>query len=437
MKVSNWGNYPSVDVPMLDYRPGRPMPDDPGGWIARGMGRCYGDSALGSTIVSALKRDRILAFDPETGLIACEPGVTYADLIRVFAPRGWFPPVTPGTKFVSMGGALASDVHGKNHHVDGSVSRHVESFRLLTGAGEVLDCSRQQHPEVFDATMGGMGLTGFILDLTLRLKPIETTAIRLESIKARNLEEIFGLFDAFGQSTYSVAWIDTLASGRALGRSILMTGEHARRAELPAGAEPLALPRSRSLSVPVHLPAFTLNRLSIGAFNTLYYAKQLRRVQTGLSSYEPFFYPLDAIHHWNRIYGRRGFTQYQFVVPKAAGQAAIREALNTVREAGFGSFLSVLKLFGPQAGMMAFPMEGYTLTLDFPISRRLFPMLDRLDALVAGYGGRVYLTKDVRLGPEMLARMYPRLPEFKAIVHRLDPEGRIRSLQSDRLKIKE
>jgi FAD/FMN-containing dehydrogenase len=437
MKVSNWGNYPSVDVPLLDYRSGRPLPAEPGGWIARGMGRCYGDSALGSSILSSLRHNRILAFDPETGTVTCESGTAYADLIEVFAPRGWFPPVTPGTKFVSMGGALASDVHGKNHHVDGSISRHVESFRLLTAAGEVLDCSRQQHPDVFEATLGGMGLTGFILDLTLRLKPIETTAIRLESIKARNLEEIFGLFDAFGRSTYSVAWIDTLARGRALGRSILMTGEHASRAELPAGAPPLALPGRRSLSVPVYLPAFTLNRLSIGAFNALYYAKQLRRVQTGLSSYEPFFYPLDAIHHWNRIYGRRGFTQYQFVVPKAAGQAAIREVLDTVRTAGFGSFLSVLKLFGPQTGMMAFPMEGYTLTLDFPISRALFPMLDRLDALVAGYGGRVYLTKDVRLGPEMLARMYPRLAEFKAILLRLDPEGRIRSLQSDRLKIKE
>ncbi|GAB4406610.1 MAG: FAD-binding oxidoreductase [Bacteroidia bacterium] len=437
MKITNWGKYPQVEAAVQPYRPGFVFGDE-GGWIPRGMGRCYGDSALAARIVSSDRMNRFLAFDPATGQLTCEAGVTFADIIDVFLPRGWFPPVTPGTKFVSMGGALASDVHGKNHHKEGSFADHVLSFDLLTADGSVRRCSRDTHPALFQATAGGMGLTGLILSLTLQLRPVESSAIRMASIKARNLAEILDLFDASGEATYTVAWIDCLSRGNSLGRSILMQGEHATRDELPADrqATPFRPARRGSLTVPFDLPPFVLNNTSIRLFNQLYYHKQRARTVQRLVEYDPFFYPLDVIHHWNRIYGRRGFTQYQLVVPRAAGQQALPHILREIVGAGFGSFLSVLKLFGPQgSGLLSFPMEGYTLTLDFPITRRLFPFLDHLDHLVADYGGRVYLTKDVRLPAAMMARMYPRLPEFRAVLAQLDPDRRVRSLQSERLAL--
>jgi FAD/FMN-containing dehydrogenase len=378
----------------------------------------------------------MLAFDPETGVLTCEAGLTFDDLLRVMVPKGWFPPVTPGTRFVTMGGALASDIHGKNHHREGAFSRHVLSFDLLTGAGEIIHCSRSSNPEIFRATAGGMGLTGMILRLTIRLRPIETSAIRVESVKAANLDEILSMFDDFETATYTVAWIDCISGGAHLGRSILLSGEHASRDEVAGtawDAAPLSLPRKPRISVPLDLPAWTLNRFSIAAFNTLYYHKQLSRKKMGMADYEGFFYPLDAILHWNRIYGRKGFTQYQFVVPRAVGRTAVQDVLHRVQRAGVGSFLSVLKLLGEPEGMIAFPQAGYTLTLDFPISDRLFPLLDTLDEVVCGYGGRVYLTKDVRLRAETLARMYPELDAFKAIVRELDPQGHIKSLQGMRL----
>ncbi|TAE50726.1 MAG: FAD-binding oxidoreductase [Bacteroidetes bacterium] len=433
MKVSNWGKYPVAEAQLLSYRPGKPLSEYTS-WIGRGMGRCYGDSALAPMIVSGLQMNRFLAFDAEKGLLTCEAGTTYEEIIAHFLPRGWFPPVTPGTKYVSMGGALASDVHGKNHHVEGSFSRHVQWFDLLTATGTELRCSRAENAAVFYATAGGMGLTGFILRMCLQLKPVSSSFIHVESLKARNLEEILGMFDEFVTATYSVAWIDCLSGGSGLGRSILLKGEHAAISDMPAGKAALAVSQKKRITVPFDLPSFTLNSLSIRAFNALYYGKQFSPRSSALSDYDSYFYPLDVIHHWNRIYGRRGFTQYQFVVPKAAGKAGIREVLERVQKAGMGSFLSVLKLFGPEEeGWLSFPMEGYTLTLDFPISQKLFPFLDELDQVVAGYGGRVYLTKDVRLGEEMFRQMYPRQEAFYDLICQLDPEGHIYSQQADRL----
>ncbi|MEZ4771532.1 MAG: FAD-binding oxidoreductase [Bacteroidia bacterium] len=434
--TTNWGKYPVAEGPLISFREGmKPVESH---WITRGMGRCYGDSSLGETMFSSLKMNRFLAFDPEAGILTCESGVTYEDILETFVPKGWFPPVTPGTKFVSMGGALASDVHGKNHHREGSISRYISSFDLLLHDGRIITCSRQQNADIFYATAGGMGLTGMILRLTIQLKRIETSAIRMDSVKAANLEEILGMFDRFEADTYSMAWIDCLSGGKRVGRSIMMKGEHASQAEVTGTAwekTPLSIPKKLKLTVPFDFPGFVLNRFSIQAFNTLYYHKQLRKERRIITDYDTFFYPLDAIHHWNRIYGKRGFTQYQLVIPKAAGEKGIKLILDTLRQAGMGSFLAVLKLLGNSEGLISFPMEGYTLTLDFPIEQRLFPFLDRLDQIVMDFGGRIYLTKDVRMPAEVFAKTYPALPEFRRIVRALDPEGRVRSLQSERLGV--
>lgn len=435
--ISNWGKYPVVkgpeqtDISLLSSK-------QSASWIPRGMGRCYGDSSLGEQMISSRGLTRMLAFNEITGVLTCESGVTYEDLLTTFLPRGWFPPVTPGTKFVSMGGALASDVHGKNHHSEGSISDHVLSFDLLLPGGELIICTRELQPELFYATVGGMGLTGMILRLTLQMKRIETSAIKYEYVKARNLEEILPLFDEFSQATYSMAWIDTLAGGKKLGRSILMKGEHASLEEVKGSTwekDPLAFPKKLPLIVPFNFPSFVLNPLTMNAFNFLYYNKQRSKVKSGLTDYDSFFYPLDSIHHWNRIYGKRGFTQYQFVVPTEAGSEAISAVLKHMRKHRMGSFLSVLKLLGPSSGHLSFPMEGFTLTLDFPISKKLFPFLDELDEMVKGWNGRVYLTKDVRMTADMLKDTYPGLSQFLKVKDRIDPERIVKSLQSDRLGI--
>ncbi|MEM9984169.1 MAG: FAD-binding oxidoreductase [Bacteroidota bacterium] len=438
MQVSNWGKYPVVDVPVRNFRTGDKLNELPAGsWIPRGMGRCYGDSALGEQIISTQEMKRFLAFDSRTGVLHCESGVTYEDILEHFVPQGWFPPVTPGTKFVSMGGALASDVHGKNHHVDGSFLDHILEFDLLTPKGEFVTCSPTHNRSLYLATAGGMGLTGLVTSLKIQLKPIETSAIKFQNIKAKNLDEILELIEQFESATYSVAWIDVLSRGKNLGRSILMKGEHATLADVKGSKwepQPLQVPQKFKFSVPFDFPSFALNNFTIKAFNELFYRKQLKKEVSGLTDYDGYFYPLDVIHHWNRIYGRRGFTQYQFVLPKAQGAKGMREILETIVEARFGSFLSVLKAFGPQGdGLLSFPLGGYTLTLDFPISPRLFPFLERLDELVLVYGGRVYLTKDVRLTGETLAKMYPRLPEFREVIESVNPDGQVKSLQSERL----
>jgi decaprenylphospho-beta-D-ribofuranose 2-oxidase len=436
MKVTNWGKYPVIEKPEISYHEGLAL--NGSHWIARGMGRCYGDSSLGEKMLSSLKLNRMLGFDAEKGILTCEAGVTYEDILEVFVPQGWFPAVTPGTKFVTMGGALASDVHGKNHHKEGSFSDHVLSFELMIANGDIIRCSRTENAEIFFATAGGMGLTGMILRLTIQLKKIETSAIKMESIKARNLSEILSMFDEFEAVTYSMAWIDCLAPGRKQGRSVLLKGEHATLDEVQGSKwqkSPLQLPDKLKLTVPFDFPSFVLNPWSTRAFNFVYYNKQMKKEAHLIGDYDSFFYPLDSIHHWNRIYGKRGFTQYQLVIPKEAGKEGITEVLNLIQKRGMASFLAVLKLLGDSHGLISFPMEGYTLTLDFPLSKDLFPFLDELDRVVVNYGGRLYLTKDVRMSADMLKKTYPGLEEFKSVIQRLDPEGKVRSLQSERLSI--
>jgi decaprenylphospho-beta-D-ribofuranose 2-oxidase len=406
--------------------------------ISRGLGRGYGDAAVNgrSGVVEHLKLNRVLAFDERAGVLICEAGASIADIIDFALARGWFPLVTPGTKFVTVGGAIAADVHGKNHHHDGSFASCLVDFRLLAASGEVLTCSRDENASVFWATLGGMGLTGAILDARIRLRPVESAYVTVDYERTANLDESLAAFAEGDQRyTYSVAWIDCLARGAALGRSVLLRGCHTPCDELPANLAQTSLdvrPR-RGLSVPCHLPGGLLNRWSVRAFNALYYRRHGDR--RAIVAFDQFFHPLDSVKHWNRIYGRRGFMQYQAALPRATSRHALVEMLEAISRAGQASFLAVLKSFGPgNEGLLSFPIEGHTLALDLPNHGvRLQSLAERLDAIVMENGGRVYLAKDPRLGRAAFDRMYAQADEFRRVKARLDPYGRFSSSLARRL----
>ncbi len=422
MKLCGWGRHPTLDCRLERLRRSEDLPallGRGGTLIARGNGRSYGDAALNPELTLATSAmDRMQAFDAETGLLSCEAGVLLADILETFAPRGWFPPVVPGTKLVTVGGMIAADVHGKNHHRDGAFGAHVESLTLATADGEIRECSRTQHAGLFRATLGGMGLTGVILSARFRLRPIETAFVLQETLAARGLDETMALFEASRDWPYSVAWIDCLARGAKLGRAALMRGAFLERGALPPrfAADPLRLPPAGRLRVPLDAPSMLLNRASIGLFNGLYYRLARARAGARPRHFEPFFFPLDRIAAWNRLYGRRGFFQYQCVLPKSESAAGIAALLERIAAAGQGSFLAVLKLFGPAGeGLLSFPMEGYTLALDFPLRSGAPALLDALDAIVHRRGGRVYLAKDARCAAQRVREGYPNLADFKAV----------------------
>jgi FAD/FMN-containing dehydrogenase len=401
--------------------------------IPRGAGRSYGDAAFNpaATMLMA-RRNRFLAFDPATGVLTCEAGVTLADILDTFVPRGWFVPVTPGTKFVTIGGMIAADVHGKNHHAAGSFGDHLESFQLATATGEVVTCSPEENIDLFDATIGGMGLTGVILSARFRLQCVETDRIAQTTRRAYDLEAAFDAFEVTKDATYAVGWIDCLAAGKTLGRSIIFSGEHATAEAAPTTGSIGS--RRPKLALPCDLPGWTLNGLSVRAFNDLYWA--LNRPGSALVGLDQYFYPLDSIGAWNRIYGPRGFVQYQCVIPKAAGREGLRALVARISQQGSGSFLAVLKLLGPGGrGLLSFPCEGYTLALDFPVNAANLRLLNELDAITADHGGRLYLAKDARAAPAMMVRGYPRLGEFAALRARIDPGRRFASALSERLDL--
>ncbi|RNA63073.1 FAD-binding oxidoreductase [Chryseobacterium nematophagum] len=400
-KVTNWGNFPVVEKEMKSEDSFKRIKDfvlSHNEVIARGNGRCYGDASLGESIFSTKKLNKFISFDRLNGIIECESGVLLSDVLEIAVPQGLFLYVTPGTKFVSVGGAIASDVHGKNHHAEGCFSEYVIEFRLMTENGDIITCSREENADKFWATIGGMGLTGIILTAKFKLKNIESAYIRQESIKAENLDEIFRLFDESESWTYTVAWIDCLQKGKNIGRSILMRGEHAFQHELPQNLKktPLRLKKKMEPTIPFYFPGFILNALTVRIFNWLYYKKQSQKEVKNFIDYETFFYPLDAIHEWNRIYGKNGFIQYQMVIPKERGKEGMKKILETIANSGNGSFLAVLKLFGknnPEA-YNSFPFEGYTLALDFKVNSSLKKLVEQLDHIVQEFGGRIYLTKD-------------------------------------------
>lgn len=403
--------------------------------IARGNGRSYGDASMNVDATIDMRRlDRLISFDEATGTLECEAGVLLSDLVAILVPRGWFPPVTPGTRMVTIGGMIASDVHGKNHHVAGSFCDHVDWFDLDLGDGRVLRCSPSENTDLFAATCGGMGLTGIVVRASFRMLKIETAFMRQRSIRVPDLEQALAVFEQSHGSTYSVAWIDCMATGKSLGRSAILLGEHATLDDLdPARrAAPLARPNRKPKTIPIDFPNFALSGFNVRMFNHLYYAMQ--RPGDAVVDLDPYFYPLDAIFEWNRIYGRQGFLQYQSVLPLAESEKGMRRLLEAISAAGAGSFLAVLKRMGLQSlGMLSFPIEGYTLALDFPATPDNFALLERLDAITADHGGRVYLTKDARVSPERFAAGYPRLNEFCTLRRQYGLDKRFSSLLSQRL----
>ncbi len=440
MRISGWGKYPVVDAELgsaaSEAEVRSAVEKEDGALIARGLGRSYGDSSLSQRVLSMLRLDRMLAFDEEQGRLKCEAGVTLSDILDVFAPRGWFLPVVPGTRFVTVGGAISADVHGKNHHRDGSFCDFVESMEVMLASGETRTCSPDENTELFRAVCGGMGLMGIVLRAVLRLRRIETVYIKQKNIAAPNLDTMLDLFHEHEAATYSVAWIDCVARGGSMGRSVLMLGEHARTEDLPAFARPFKVRKKTPLSVPVDFPGFVLNPLTVKAFNELYYWRQSSKKGESVAPYGPFFHPLDNVLNWNRIYGKNGFAQYQFVLPVEAGKEGMAEVLRRISAQGTGSFLAVLKLFGDEnANLLSFPRKGYTLALDFPVRPGLFEFLDELDRIVLDHGGRLYLAKDVRMSSGTFRIGYPRAGEFVELKHRLDGNGLFRSLQAERLEI--
>lgn len=440
ISLSGWGRYPKfaaeVETPRsLDAA--RAATARSRGLVARGNGRAYGDAAIGTQkTLSTAAINRVRAFNPETGRLTVEAGVLLADIIADFLPRGFFPKVVPGTRFVTVGGAIAADVHGKNHHRHGGFGDHVESLVLATGGGQVLRASPDENAEVFFATVGGMGLTGTILEATLRLARVETGWIRQRTVVAADLTAALAIFEANDDATYSVAWIDCVAKGRHVGRSLVFLGEHARLDDLDQRAlsrrfQPLGRP---GLTVPFDLPSFTLNPYSVAAFNELYYRMGARKAREPfLVAAEPYFFPLDRLGSWNRIYGRRGLVQHQCVLPSETAAHALAEMLDRVTRRGDASFLAVLKQLAPAHGVMSFPMRGYTLALDFSVRPGLLDFLAALDAVVVKAGGRLYLAKDARQSRATFYAGYPGIDRFREIRRNLDPQGQIRSRLAERL----
>jgi FAD/FMN-containing dehydrogenase len=445
MELSGWSRYPRFETRV--FAPPSPaeaarLQRDLDGAIARGNGRSYGDAAIGAaSCLSAQGLDRFHHFDERDGRLTVEAGVLLSDIIAAFLPRGFFPPVVPGTKFVSIGGMIAADIHGKNHHGAGSFGDHVESFDLALPSGEVKICSPQENIDLFVATIGGMGLTGTILKATFRLLPVETAWIAQETVVARDLAESIAALTAREDAPYSAAWIDCLASGASLGRSLIYLGRHASKSDVETLASQSqrdgAAKPARRLSVPIDLPGFTLNRWSVAAFNEVYFRKGAASAGTPfLNAIDPFFFPLDGVLNWNRIYGRQGFLQHQSVIDAEHAEAAIGEILTRFARRGNASFLAVLKKLGSAGrGLLSFPSPGFTLALDLAIDRGVFDFLDEIDEIVTAAGGRIYLAKDARQSRATFAAGYPNLEKFRAIRRRIGAERHVASRLSDRLGI--
>lgn len=438
-RLSGWGRYPVADCRVVRPRHTDDLAAFAGepSLIARGCGRSYGDASLNPALtVETGAANRLLGFDEESGLLTCEAGLTLAEIFRLFLPRGWIVPVTPGTKFVTIGGMIAADVHGKNHHQHGSFCDHVAWIDLALPEGRIVRCGPEEHADLFAAACGGMGLAGLILRAAFRMKRVQTAMMRQQTRRAANLDEAIDLFEASLDWTYSVAWIDCLAKGKALGRSVVFLGEHALPGELRGNraAAPLEPRRKRGKSVPLDFPSFALGPLSVRLFNGVYY--RAHGDGEALVDLDAYYYPLDSIEKWNRIYGKRGFVQYQCVLPLGTSREGVARLLEAISGAGLGSFLAVLKRMGPQSfGLLSFPMEGYTLALDFPASEPALALLDRLDEIVVANGGRIYLAKDARISAAAFAAGYPRLGELRRTRRCWGLDGSFRSLQSERLEI--
>lgn len=441
--LAGWGGTPASAADVL------PLTDvesvlkaaDRRGVLARGLGRSYGDAAqnAGGIVLDATTAAAVRGFDGATGRLTIDAGISLDSLLRAFVPLGWFVPVTPGTRFVTVGGAVAADVHGKNHHLDGSIGRAISRMAVSTPTGAV-ECSPEESPELFWATIGGMGLTGVITDVTLTMLPIETSLLRVDTERAHDLDDLMDrMSSGDDRYHYSVAWIDCVSRGRNFGRGVLTRGEHAVMDDLPARQRSRALdydPHVR-LRVPGLVPSGLVRPQTARLLNEAWYRKAPASEIGALHTIPSFFHPLDAIRDWNRMYGPRRFLQYQYVVPFEAGEV-VRASIERLSASQCPSVLAVLKRFGAAgAGHLSFPTPGWTLALDLPIGPpQLGPVLDELDGLVAAAGGRLYFAKDSRMRPELVPAMYPRLAEWRAVCDRYDPQRVMRSDLDRRLGLR-
>ncbi len=420
-KFESWGRYPKLEADLvpLNWTTDFPLPQPPATKILPvGAGRSYGDVCLleHGTLLKTRGMDRLLHFDPATGILRCEAGVTLAEILDFAVPRGFFLPVTPGTKYVTVGGAIANDIHGKNHHIAGTFGNHVLRFELVRSDGARFECSPTENPDWFAATVGGMGLTGLITWAEIRLRPIVSRKIQYKGTKFVGIDEFVALSKASTHTEYTVAWIDCVATGNNFARGIFMQGDHSEQ------PEPLTRSKEPWLTLPLDVPEFALNKFSIGLFNTLYYNKQLGKEKTGLVDYEPFFYPLDSLLQWNRMYGKSGLLQFQCVLPwEADRQMGITKILKAITASGLASFLAVIKVFDdvPSRGMLSFPAPGITLALDFPIRAEVsFDLLHRLASITQDHGGRMYPAKDARMTADQFQSFYP---QWQAFAKYIDP----------------
>ena len=440
MKLTGWGRYPVHDAVVSS-------PSDlttlslkiqAGHAIARGNGRAYGDSAISSENTIHMQHfNRMLGFNSESGQLIAEAGVLLEDVIKVFLPKGWFPYVTPGTKFVTLGGMAAADVHGKNHHKVGSFSNFVDWIELVYKNGKVLRCSSDENPEIFQWTLGGMGLTGIIIRMAIRLKRVETAWITQKTISTKNLNETIDLFEQHDDPTYSVAWIDCQSKGQKLGRSLLILGEHAMLNDLSTTLRenPLQINIKRNKTVPFEMPNWLLNHFSISTFNSLYYWNGKRKEGEELVDWDTYFYPLDSILGWNKIYGRKGFIQFQCVIPPEKSRIGLQNLLNAIVTSGQGSFLAVLKKLGEQDSPFSFPRSGYTLALDFPNNSRVQKLLHELDEITLAHKGRFYLAKDSHMTEQTLKHSDKRVANFTKMRSENNLRMVFQSKQSERLNI--
>ena len=436
--LAGWGNYPVAEsytvFPRNEADCMAAMKDEK--LVARGLGRSYGDQAINDNkyVAVCTKLNYFIAWNEQEGILECQAGVSLEEIISTFGPRGWLPMICPGTKFVTIGGAIANDIHGKAHHIDGSFVNCVISFTILLADGRTVTASRTEHEDLFWANFGGLGLLGVILTATIRLRKIETTYFKQKSVVIKDLDHMLEALDRYDHEyNYSVAWIDALAKGKKLGSGVLTLGNAAKLADLPEKLqrEPLKLHSTGKLAVPFFFPSFALNGLTVRVLNRV--IAFVQNSPKEFVHYEKFFFPLDAINNWNKGYGKRGFIQYQFVIPEDNGRQHLQEILEMIAASGCTPFLNVFKRMGDGQGILSFPFKGYTLAIDFPVSKQLLAFTPKLDAKVLAAGGRLYLGKDALLNESMFKEMYPQYRQWLDIKRKYDPSNEFSSNISRRL----
>ncbi len=435
--ISGWGLYPKIKAYKKKPKTLKELKDviQSQSFIARGNGRSYGDSAINEFNTIDMKGfNRFLHFNEKEGLVIAQAGILLKDIIETFLPKGWFPPVTPGTKYVTLGGMVAADVHGKNHYKSGTFSKYVDWIEIIDHHGKIIRCSRKENTELFLWTIGGMGLTGVILNVAFYLKRIKTAWINQRKLVSKNINQTFEFFESNINSTYAVAWIDCYAKGNNLGRSVLILGEHAKinQIEKHKKLNPFKTFEKKKLSIPFFFPSFVLSNFTVKIFNSLNFiaSKILRKKE--IVDWDTFFYPLDKILNWNKIYGYKGFAQFQCVIPLSVSKEGISEMLNLISNSKSSSFLAVLKRFGKYESHFSFPMEGYSLALDFPINKENLLLMNSLDEITIRYGGRFYLVKDSRMKKKIFQISDKRIKDFKVFKENYS-SGKNRSCQSERL----